>query len=174
MDEENKKTGESCRKEDKTCLENMKKEYEEFRKKYDLPSFNKLNEDFYIEKSADVETDFLLREIRRSVSDKLVNYLRFFEAFMNPSTAPVFIHSIVKTFDEKSKSIVKETYGKLSKREVELIDLDLEYDEKKEAEFIKSVEKEWDEIKKEIKEVLKTINKNWNTKSETNNKNYFG
>jgi len=156
------------------CLEDMKQEYEEFKKKYDLPSFDKLNQEFYIEKSADVETDYLIREIRRTVSDKLVNYLRFFEAFMNPSAAPIFIQSIIKTLNTESKEIIQNIYKKLSKREVDLIDLDLNYEEKKEAEFIKSVAKEWEGIRKDLTKVLEQINNNWDAKVEGgNNKGYF-
>lgn len=174
MAEDNKKTNESCCKEDnERCLETMKQEYKELKKKYSLPEFDKLNQEFYIEKSADVETDYLLREIRRTVSDKLVNYLRFFEAFMNPASAPVFIHSIMKTFNSESKETIQNIYKKLSKREIELIDLDLNYEEKKEAEFIKSVEEEWEGIKKDLTKVLEVINKNWDAKIEGSNKGYF-
>lgn len=158
---------------DERCLEDMKKEYEEIRKKYNLPEFDKLNQEFYIEKSAEVETDYLLREIRRTVSDKLVNYLRFFEAFMNPPAAPVFVQSILKTLDSESRETIQNIYKKLSKREVDLIDLDLNYDEKKEAEFIKSIVGEWDEIKKDLTKVLEQINKNWDAKVEGGNKDYF-
>lgn len=173
MEEKHKKTGESCCKEDKTCLENMKLEYEKFKEKHNLPEFSKLNEEFHIEKTAEIETDYFLREIRRTITDKLVNYLRFFEAFMNPSAAPVFIHSIMKTLDSESKETIQNIYKKLSKREVELIDLDLNYEEKKEADFIKSVVEEWDEIKKDLTKILEVINKNWDSKIEGSNKGYF-
>ena len=45
-------------------LEQLKKDYEVIRKKYNLPGFKELNEDFYIEEIAESETDILLRKIR--------------------------------------------------------------------------------------------------------------
>ena len=45
------------------CLDELKKVYLEIQKKYSLPDFDKLNEDFNIEKLADVETEYLIREI---------------------------------------------------------------------------------------------------------------
>ena len=38
-------------------LNEVKKNYEKFQKKYNLPSFKNLNEDFQIEKIAENETD---------------------------------------------------------------------------------------------------------------------
>ena len=61
---------------DKLDLENFKEEYNKIQEKYDLPSFEELNSDFAIEKAADNETEYLVREIRRYVSDKLFNYLK--------------------------------------------------------------------------------------------------
>ena len=48
-----------------SCLEELKKKYEKLQKQYSLPSFEKLNEEFDIEKIAENETDFLLREVRK-------------------------------------------------------------------------------------------------------------
>lgn len=158
----------------KESLEELKKEYSEIKKEHNLPDFNHLNENFYLEKLVDIETDFLLREVRKMIADKMINYLKFFEAFMNPSTAPVFIHSIMKTLDNDSKEKIKKVYERLSKREVELIDLDLIYDGKKEADFINGFTKEWNEMKKDLSGVVDIINKNWNTKVKGNNKDYFG
>ena len=161
-------------KDNKKNLETLKQEYKKIQKKYELPEFDSLNEEFYIEKVAEIETDFLLREIRKMVSDKLVNYLKFFEMFVNPATAPVFVHSIIKTLDNESKQTIQNIYKKLSKREVELIELDLNYKEEKEAEFIKSVVEDWKEIKKDLTKVIEFINKGWDEKIKGNSKNYFG
>ena len=91
--------------ENKSDLGNLKKDYKKIQEKYDLPHFEKLNEDFNIEKIAEVETDFLVREIRRFIADKFSNYLRFIEAILHPVNSPMFIFSIIKSIgaDEKKK-----------------------------------------------------------------------
>jgi len=65
-----------------SCLENLKKKYKIFQEKYFLPKFEELNDDFSIEKLADNETDFLLKEIRRFISEKFSNYLRLIESLI--------------------------------------------------------------------------------------------
>lgn len=160
--------------EKKQDLEKLKDNYKKIQEKYNLPSFKSLNEDFGIEKAVEYQTDYLIREIRKFIADKFSNYLRFVETLLQPVNAPMFVYSIVKTCGQKEKESLTETYKKLAKREIEIIELDLQFDEKKEAEFIKDSYKAWQEIKKETLEVIKTIKQNLDNKSEANEKGYFG
>ena len=80
---------------DKNDLQNLKTNYKMFQEKYSLPDFHELNKEFGIEKAAEDDTDFLLREIRKFLSEKFSNYLRFVELLINPSGASVFIFSII-------------------------------------------------------------------------------
>ncbi len=155
-------------------LETLKEEYAELQKKYMLPLFEELNKDFQIEKAAENETDFLLREIRKLIAERLFNYLRFIESLLNPVNVPMFVYSIIKTFDVQEKERLTEVYKKLAKKEVELIELDIESTEEKEVEFIKDSYKLWQEVKKDVLEVVDAIKKNWDTKAEANKKDYFG
>jgi len=70
---------------EESALEELKEDYEKFKKIYKLPEFRQLNEDFDIEKVAQNETDFVLREVRRHMMDKIIAYLRFIEMLLNPS-----------------------------------------------------------------------------------------
>ncbi len=118
-------------------LSKLKKQYEKLRKKYKLPSFEELNKDFEIEKLQEKETETLSREIRRSMVDKNLAYLKFTEMFINPATAPMFFLALIKGLDSKEKKLVQELYMQLGKFEIESIALDNEYNEKKDGEFIK-------------------------------------
>jgi hypothetical protein len=158
----------------KKDLENLKKDYEKLQKKYNLPNFNELNEDFQIEKIAEVQTDFLVREIRKFMADKLSNYLRFIETLLHPVNAPMFVFSMIKSIGAEEKKKLTEVYNKLVKSEVRLIELDIEFAEEKEVDFIKEFYGVWQEIKKDILEVIKGIKKKWDDKSEVNSKGYFG
>ena len=159
---------------EKENLEDLKKEYLELQKKYELPSFEELNNDFQIEKAAENETDFLLREIRKLIAERLFNYLRFIESLLNPVSVPMFVYSIIKTLDVKDKEKLTEAYKKLAKKEVDLLELDIESIDEKEVKFIKDSYRLWQEIKKDVLDIVRIIRKNWDSKVEENRKDYFG
>lgn len=160
-------------KEQKNDLEDLKKAYEEIRIKHELPLFEKINEDFHIEKIAGTETDYLIREIRRFMSDKIQNYLRFMETMINPVNAPLFILSLIKNVEEKEKKILSEIHSKLSKIQTSLIELDLKYSEEKEVKFIKENYENWQKIKEELLEIISSLNEKKEKKTRGNN-TYFG
>lgn len=155
-------------------LEKLKEKYKNFQKQYNLLPFEKLNEDFQIEKVLETETDFVLREIRETITNKFLNYLRFIESILNPSNSPMFVFAITKTFGIREREKLTELYKRIAKLEIDLIELDLEYSEKKEAEAIKRYFEMWQDMKKEFMEIINVIKKNWNNKTEDNEKGYLG
>ncbi|MBU3907313.1 MAG: hypothetical protein KKA64_03625 [Nanoarchaeota archaeon] len=161
-------------KEKKSCLAELKKEYEILQKKHNLPSFKELNEEFSVEKVTEVETDYLLREMRRYIADKISNYMRLVETMLNPVNAPMSVFSMIKTLGTSDKKLLLEAYKKMVEIEIKLMKIDIEYSEKGEAEFIKFVFDSWQEIKKKIIDVAGTIEKNIDNKFENSNKGYFG
>jgi len=159
---------------EKFDLQRLKEVYRGFQIKYDLPSFEKLNEDFQIEKAAELETDFVLREVRRYITDKFFNYLRFIESILSPSNAPMFVFAITKTLGLKERENLIELYKKIAKVDIDLIELDIQYSEEKEANSIKKYYEMWQNIKKDFLEIVEVIKKNWDNKLEDNGKGYFG
>jgi len=159
-------------KEDK--LGELKKKYLEIQKQYDLPSFEQLNQDFHIERVAEVQTDYLIRELRRFIADKFSNYLRFIESVLNPVNVPMFVFSVVKAMQIEDKKRLTDAYKALSKMEIRLVEIDIEFSEEKEAEFIKESYAVWQEIKKDILKFVGSVKSNWDNKVETNGKGYFG
>ena len=155
-------------------LEKLKKVYNELQKKHKLPSFESLNEDFHIEKIAESETEIPIREVRKFVGDKLANYMRFVENLLNPTNVPMFVFSLIKMIDSEDKKRLSEIYKELVKEEVSFIKLELEFNEEKEAQFIKDYYKLWQVIKKDMLRILGKIDERWDDKSEANNKGYFG
>jgi len=159
---------------EKFDLAKLKETYKAFQMKYDLPSFEKLNEDFQVEKAAELETDFVLREVRRYITDKFFNYLRFIESILTPNNAPMFVFAITKTLGVKDKEKLIELYKKIAKVDIDLIELDIQYSEEKEANSIKKYCEMWQNIKKEFLEIVEVIKKNWDNKLEDSGKGYFG
>lgn len=159
--------------EEKSCLEELKESYLVIKEKYSLPSFEELNNDFNIEKISENETEILVREVRKYIADKLSTYLRFIEGLLHPVNAPMFVFSVVKTLNEKDKEKLTEIYKKLAKREVELLELDISFEEEKEAKFIRETYVEWQEIKGDLLSIVGSIKSNWDNKVERNGAGYF-
>lgn len=155
-------------------LAKFKERYSEIQTKHNLPSFEKLNQDFHIEKLCRVESDYMIREIRKFMSEKLQNYSRFFESILNPSGASMFIYSILKIIHEDDKKTLLEVYKKLSRTEVDLIELDVNFSEQKEIDFVKNFYALWQDIKKDITRILGSVKKNWDKESEKDTNAYFG
>ena len=158
---------------EKSKLKKLKEDYSKIQKKYGLPDFDKLNEDFRIEKATQTETDFLVREIRESVGENLENFLRFVEAILNPVNVPMFLFPIIKSLNIEEKNKLSEIYKKLSKLEIDAMKL-IDYSEKKEAEFIKNSYTLWQEIKKDFSKIIEGVEKRIDVKSEKTEKGYFG
>ncbi len=155
-------------------LEKLKKEYEKLQKKHKLPSFRELNEDFWLEEVADEETELLIRKVRVKVGDHLSRAIRFIEGLLNPSSAPMFVFSIVKMIKTEDKNKLSEMYKELAKNEVKIIKLDFEFSEEKEAKFIRDSYALWQIMKKDLLRIMDSVDLKWDDKAETNNKGYFG
>jgi hypothetical protein len=155
-------------------LEKLKKNYLEIQKRYSLPDFEELNDDFNIDKVSDIETEHLIREIRKVIVDKILNYIRLIESMLNPVNVPMFVFSVVRAMKIEDRKELAEIYKKLAKIEIELIDVDISFSEEKEAKFIKKSYKIWQEVKEKIGEIIKSVRENWDNKLETDTKGYFG
>ena len=156
------------------CLDELKKRYKAIQGEYKLPDFAYLNENFEIEKLAENETDFLLREIREIILEKAVAYLRFIEMLLNPSSAPMFFFSLVKGLSADDKKVIERLYENLIEFEIIGIELSNEYSEKREAEFIKNIRKEWDDVKGDMGLLTNSIKLSWKIKKEKSGREYFG
>ena len=161
-------------KKSKSELDELKKRYSILQEKYKLPGFDELNINFDIERAVEHETDYLLREIRRNLSEKIFLYLKFIEMILNPSSAPMFVFALVKNLSALDKKELEDIYKKLARLDLDIMELDLEYSEKKEAEVITKINKEWKIINKELMKTIKKFKETWDKSSVTNNKGYFG
>ena len=148
--------------------------YNKLKQEYELPDFNELSEDFDIEKNIDKESIFLIREIRRTINEKLSAYMHLFETLLNPTATPIFMFSILRGINEDTKKKIKDIYEKLSKLQIKALMLDTIYSEQSEAEFIKASFDKWKDLKKEIYEIIKKFDENTKEKNESRERGYFG
>lgn len=155
-------------------LNKLKKEYEKLGKKYGLPNFSELNEDFEIEKLQEKETDYLLRSVRRVMIEKIANIVRFLELLISPTEAPtpMFIFAVMKNIDSETKKSMTNLYEELCSIEVSSLALDISYNGKEEADFIKQVSKIWNMHKPELRNITKKLS--ISGKKEKRDRGYLG
>lgn len=153
-------------------LKQLKSDYEKFVKKYKLPNFEKLNKNFEIEKIS-YESDCLLRAVRKAMLDKVFNLLSFLEMLLNPVNLPRMYLPYVKQISSNDKRLIEKIYGELSELSMKALVLEVEYEEKKEAELVNSLYNKWSELKPDLRELMGSIGKpvdNFVKKEKT----YFG
>jgi len=160
--------------EEKTSIEELKEIYLEFKEKYALPEFSELNKAFDIEELGDCETEFFLRKIRKIVSEKIVGYLRFLEIILNPNNAPIFFFKLIKKLESEDKGNISKIYEKLGNMEIEIVKLDLDYSEEKEAEFIKKIFDFFSNMKGEVLRVVSKMVNGKDSNSKKEGREYFG
>ncbi len=154
-------------------LNELRKDYNKLKEKYGLPEFSELNELFEVEEIESCETEFLIRKIRRVISDKIAGYLKFVETILNPSNAPMFFFKMIKKLDSDDKNVLTNIYEELGGFEIEIIKLDLSYSEIEEAEFIKKISNKFNIIRKQLSKIIDKLGNGPNA-NQNNVGSYFG
>jgi len=149
-------------------------EYAVLKSEYDLPEWQGLAEDFDVEKICEKETSFLVREIRRAMNEKLSAYLHLFETLINPASPPMFVFSVLRKISNEDKEKIKEIYKKLSKMQLTIMKLDTIYSEENEAKFVKDIFLEWQDLKKEIHEIVGKFDDSFSDDDNSSKGRYFG
>jgi hypothetical protein len=152
----------------------LKEEYEKIRESYDLPGYDELGEDFDIEKVGKEESSYILRDIRRVIVEKISVYMHFFESLINPSSSTLFLLSMIKKVDKEISKKVNKDYKVLSGFQIRSMKLDTIYKESSEADFIKEFYAKWQEMKKEIYELIENLGENIEEHKEERKSGYFG
>jgi len=152
-------------------LKDFKKEYAELSKKYKLPEFKEMNEEFEIDK-IERESECPLRLIRKAMIEKIVNSLGFLEMLLNPANSPRIYMPYLKNMTVEDKEIIEKIYSELADLSLSSLLLEVEYSEKGEAELIKKIYSTWDSNKADFKKIIINV-KNPKT-IVRKEKSYFG
>lgn len=136
----------------KDDLKELKEDYEKLRKKYNLPNFKELNQEFSLEDLQQLKTEILPKKLRFLVWRKLGDTLGILERFINPTHASILIMTIADKLSEVDKKLFEHIYSELGKLELEFWQLESRsYSEKAEIDFVKKVLKKFREIKPKLK-----------------------
>lgn len=155
-------------------LESFKEAYEKLSKKYSLPCFKDLNEDFDIGKIDCCNSETLLREIRKAMISKFASLLQLTELLLNPSNGSMFHMFLVKGINNSEKEKLNKLFETLGSIQIESFSLDLTYNEKKEAEFINFSFSEWKNMNPDLKIIISSLKENWRKTTSKKSKSYFG
>jgi|TARA_Y100000310_G_scaffold327902_1_gene395047 hypothetical protein len=151
----------------------IEKEYIKLCKKYKLPKFKDLNNEFEISRLDNV--DFLIRNILRNVAEKLEFYCNLINELLQPDTSSLSSMHEVRFFTDSEKNKLYNQFKKLMKTHRNIIRLVLEHDEKNQAKFLNSFFSEWLEIKKQLINYLSKMKDSWDKEtSMEENIAYFG
>ncbi len=153
-------------------IKDLKELYAPLAKKYGLPGFKELNENFEIE-SLRRESEFMLKAIRKIMMAKVANALSFVEMVVNPVNAPRFYLVYIKSMSSEGRKEAEKVYERLSKLIKAALNLELEYSEKKEADMILLVYNEWNLVKPEFKKMLDSM-EGGEKNNVSKEKSYFG
>jgi len=154
-------------------MNEIEKEYIKLSKKYNLPNFKEINEEFEI---GDLENvSFLLRNILRKVAEKLEFYTNLINDIMQPDTSSLSSMHETRFFSDSEKNDMYALFKNIMKSYRNIIELVLENNEKNQAEFLKKFFSEWFKIKKQLINYLGKMKDSW--EKETTVKEdleYFG
>ena len=154
-------------------MSNIKNEYQKLSKRYSLPLFEKIDNEFEI---STIENEkFLLRQIRRRIIEKLEVIIKLFDELIQPEASSYAQIYEYKAFEEEEKKEVYNLYKKLLAFYREAFVIDIQTDEKKEADFFKRLFDLWLEEKEKIIKIINKIKQSWETESKSDEElGYFG
>ncbi|MBS3091659.1 hypothetical protein J4217_04415 [Candidatus Pacearchaeota archaeon] len=153
-------------------LKETKKEYSALAKKYKLPEFNKLNEEFEIEK-LEHESETLVRAIRKIMMEKVINSMNFLEMLLNPMNAPRMYMMYVRAMQIDDKKDIDRIYDSFATLSLDALANEIDYSEKNEAELIKRIFAVWNALKPEFRRIIASIKKPISNDIKKE-KSYFG
>lgn len=152
--------------------ESVKTVYEQLNKKYSLPAFEKLDNEFEV--SSIENKQFLLKEIRRKITDKIEAYAKILEALLQPDTASVSSMRECRFIEDKEKEEIYTLYKKLMIIDRSSIIASLG-DDRQAADFIKNSFEEWNKLKSDIMPIAEKLKSSWeNEKDIKEELEYFG
>ena len=154
----------------------VKEEYAAFEKKYKLPHYDELNQEFELLYFTNVyEIPFVLRFVRRRMNDRISTFAHTLQVLLHPNPGS-FISLEESSFltDEgkhKASSLLKE----LMKFTRESTLLDVNFDEKKDAAFIRDAYLFLKNVRGDLYSLLEKVKKGWESQAkEESNEQYFG
>lgn len=153
----------------------IKKEFEPLRKKYSLPNYEELNQEFEIlYVSPILEIAFPLRFVRRRISDKFIWVCNLFQNLLNPNPSSMIGLQESKYFDNSDRDKISKLLKEFMFFERQSLIQDLNPDEEKDAKLIKEMFQIWIKHKKDLILITEKLRDGWRKETKTEKDHYFG
>ena len=136
----------------------IEKEYTSLAKKHKLPDYKKVNNEFEISNLE--EDEFVLRNVRRKIGEKLDFFVKQIEVILQPENTFTNLYEC-KAFSEEEKDKLLNILQKLMQHIRASLVVHALSDDKQDAKFISDVMKDWDKIKKDLTGFSVKLKKAW-------------
>ncbi|MEK6835744.1 MAG: hypothetical protein AABX55_01860 [Nanoarchaeota archaeon] len=150
----------------------IKQEYNKL--KYKLPKFENLDEEFEISSANIKSKEFLLRNVRRRVNEKVVFYCRIIEGLLYPNANNIIGMFEIKAFNEDEKEEISKIYKRLMRYERGSLLIDVNPDDTKDVDYINNLLKEWKEFKQALTKITEKMRNSWELEEKVTKDVYFG
>ncbi|MEK6875968.1 MAG: hypothetical protein AABX63_01035 [Nanoarchaeota archaeon] len=148
-------------------------EYAKLSKKYKLPKFKDIDDEFEIS-SLDNEK-FLIKNILRSISEKLEFYIEVIGSLVHPDGSSISSMYEIRFFTEDEKNGMYNLFKRLMKTDRNVIELVLKNDEKEQVDFLNKFFSDWLNLKKELLKYIEKMKESWEKQSTIEEDiGYFG
>ncbi|MBI2546592.1 hypothetical protein HYV81_05425 [Candidatus Woesearchaeota archaeon] len=145
-------------------MSEIKKTYASLASRYKLPDFEALDKAFEI---ITLEHDeFLLREIRRKIADRLEFYTHIIESIMQPDTASVSHMHEYRFFDEPKKKAMFSLFRELMGYHRWSLKLESRLGDKDDAAFINDIWHKWEQYRKEMEGICEQMELSWKAEAD--------
>ncbi|MBS3144949.1 hypothetical protein J4208_05190 [Candidatus Woesearchaeota archaeon] len=149
-------------------IKDLPKAYEALQKKYTLPAYHDLNNEFellYISASL-VSLDFPLRFIRRRMADRIGNAVNYLQALLQPNPGSLVLMRESSFFSSDEKLKIGDLLQQMIALERTSFVLDLQGDEKQDAHYIHETFKQWISLKKIYATFIARLPEHWKQQEE--------
>jgi len=137
----------------------IQKAYEKLAKKYSLPAFEAVNHE--LELSTIENTDFLLREMRHKLIERIDFFAKLIEEQLHPEGASFSSLNESSDFPESEKKKIYLLYKKLMFFIRMGIETAVENDDKDIADYFNAAFNAWQELKKELSAYTAKLKDSW-------------
>lgn len=154
-------------------------EYEEYRKKYDLPEFEKLNEEFEVFNgllNTFEKPEFLLRNIRRRMVDRFYTWINYLHNFIYANQQSLILMNEFQQFSDEEKQEIIMIVNKIMFINRLSVKLEVNHDDGENAQFINKYYYEWNTLKQQLMDITSKNISGWQkslTEKEETSKDFF-
>ena len=151
----------------------IEKEYSELSKKYKLPKFKDIDEEFELS-SFDTEK-FLLKSTLRRIAEKLEFYIEVIGNLVHPDGSSISSMYEIRFFSDNEKNEMYMLFKKMMRSHRNVIELVLSNDAKEQAQFLNEFFAEWMEMKNRLRLHIGKMKESWEKETSIQEDlGYFG